>query len=219
MKSSVRWLLFEYEGLELVILSKPFKTKKLAENARQKYPERERRKIGIGVVRVPIQWPRTGRNSKATEAYSLELQTLLYCILHKDKHYFVVAKTVLIADDSASVRLSVRLLLQGRHKELVVHEAFDGMDAIEKAKRSKPDLILLDLAMPRVNGAEAATVLKNVLPDTPVILFTYTDLHADSLCTAIGIEFISKVDGIPRLLERVDALLPPTLPNDGATLS
>ncbi len=128
-------------------------------------------------------------------------------------------KTVLIADDSASVRLSVRLLLQGRHKELVVREAFDGMDAIEKARKSKPDLILLDLAMPRVNGAEAATVLKNDLPETPVILFTYTDLRLDSLCETLGVDFISKVDGIPKLLERVDALLPPTLPNDGATLS
>jgi len=55
MKSSVRWLLFEYEGLELVILSKPFKTKALAEKARLKYPDRERRKIGIGAVRVPKQ--------------------------------------------------------------------------------------------------------------------------------------------------------------------
>jgi len=43
----------EYKGLELVILSKPFKTKKLAEKARLKYPDRVRRKIGIGVVRVP----------------------------------------------------------------------------------------------------------------------------------------------------------------------
>jgi hypothetical protein len=55
MKTSVRWLLFEYKGLELVILSKPFKTKKLAEEARLKYPERARRQIGIGVVRVSIQ--------------------------------------------------------------------------------------------------------------------------------------------------------------------
>ncbi len=76
----------------------------------------------------------------------------------------VVVKTVLIADDSASVRLSVRLLLQGRHKELVVREAFDGIDAIRKAKTSQPDLILLDLAMPRLNGAEAAYVLKNDMP-------------------------------------------------------
>jgi hypothetical protein len=52
MKSSVRWLLFEYNGLELVILSKPFKTKKLAENDRLKYPDRERQKIGIGILRA-----------------------------------------------------------------------------------------------------------------------------------------------------------------------
>jgi hypothetical protein len=51
MKVSVRWLLFEYKGLELVILSKPFKTKKLAEKARLKYPDHIARKIGIGVVR------------------------------------------------------------------------------------------------------------------------------------------------------------------------
>ena len=51
MKSSVRWLLFEYNGLELVILSKPFKTKKLAEKARLKYPDRMRKKIGIGLIK------------------------------------------------------------------------------------------------------------------------------------------------------------------------
>jgi len=52
MKTSIRWLLFEYQFRELVILSKGFKTKALAEKARLKYPDRERRKIGIGVVRV-----------------------------------------------------------------------------------------------------------------------------------------------------------------------
>ena len=129
-----------------------------------------------------------------------------------------MAKTILIADDSASVRLSVRLLLEGRHKELVVREAVDGVDAIEKAKKSKPDLILLDLAMPRINGAEAAAVLKNDMPETPVILFTLTELHADNLCDAIHVDFISKLDGIPKLLERVDALLPPAPPNEAATL-
>jgi CheY-like chemotaxis protein len=129
-----------------------------------------------------------------------------------------VAKTVLIADDSASVRLSVRLLLQGRHKELVVHEAVDGVDVIEKAKTWRPDLILLDLSMPGLNGAEAAAVLKNDMPETPVILFTMTELRVDTLCAAIDVDFISKADGVSKLLERVDALFPPTLPNEGATL-
>jgi CheY-like chemotaxis protein len=129
-----------------------------------------------------------------------------------------VAKTVLIADDSASVRLSVRLLLQGRHKELVVREAVDGLDVIQKAKTWHPDLILLDLSMPGLNGAEAAAVLKNDMPETPVILFTMTELRVDTLCAAIDVDFISKADGVSKLLERVDALFPPTLPNEGATL-
>jgi len=127
-----------------------------------------------------------------------------------------VRKTVLIADDSASVRLSVRLLLQGRHKELVVREAVDGVDVIEKAKTWHPDLILLDLSMPGLNGAEAAAVLKNDMPETPVILFTMTELRVDTLCAAIDVDFISKADGVSKLLERVDALFPPTLPNEGA---
>ena len=121
-----------------------------------------------------------------------------------------MGKTVLIADDSAKMRLSVRLLLQDRHTELVVREAVDGVDAIEKAKKSRPDLILLDLAMPRLNGIEAATVLKNAMPGTPVILFTmYADRLSETLCKAIGVVCISKADGVSKLLERVDALLPP----------
>ena len=118
-------------------------------------------------------------------------------------------KPVLVADDSASMRHSVRFLLEHRHRELILHEAVDGVDAVQKARETNPDLILLDLAMPRLNGMEAASVLKNTLPGTPIILFMmFTDLHADSVCTCIGIDFISKVDGVSKLLQRVDALLP-----------
>jgi len=107
------------------------------------------------------------------------------------------------------MRLSVRILLEGRHTDLLVCEAVDGIDAIRKAKTSQPDLILLDLAMPRLNGAEAAYVLKNDMPETPVILFTMTDLNIGSMCAAIDVDFISKADGVRKLLERVDALFSP----------
>jgi CheY-like chemotaxis protein len=122
-----------------------------------------------------------------------------------------VPKIVLIADDSASMRLAVRILLEGRGTDLSVHEAVDGVDAIETARALKPDLILLDLAMPQLNGAEAAVVLKNFMPTTPIILFTLnTDLNVGSLSSAIGVDaFISKDGGIPELLETFDALCPP----------
>ena len=95
-----------------------------------------------------------------------------------------------------------------------MHEAVDGADAVDKAKNSNPDLIILDLSMPRMNGLDAATILKSDLPETPIILFTYTDLLPRTLCEAIGVDFISKLDGIPRLLERVGALFPSNVAGD-----
>jgi hypothetical protein len=72
--------------------------------------------------------------------------------------------------------------------------------------------------MPRLNGAQAAAVLKNDMPEAAVILFTLTELHAGNLCAAIDVDFISKADGVSKLLGPVDALLPPTLPNEEAPL-
>jgi hypothetical protein len=51
-KTIERWLLFKYIGLKFIPLSKPFKTKQLAEKARSKYPERQRKTIGLGVIRL-----------------------------------------------------------------------------------------------------------------------------------------------------------------------
>ncbi|MGC2767533.1 MAG: hypothetical protein WB607_18640 [Candidatus Acidiferrum sp.] len=51
-KTIEQWLLFKYVGREITFLSKPFNTKRVAEKARSKYPEKERKKIGVGVVRI-----------------------------------------------------------------------------------------------------------------------------------------------------------------------
>ncbi|HKM66072.1 MAG TPA: hypothetical protein VJX70_02810 [Candidatus Acidoferrum sp.] len=51
-KITEQWLLYKYVGLEFTPLSKPFKSRQLAEKARLKFPERERRKIGVGVIRT-----------------------------------------------------------------------------------------------------------------------------------------------------------------------
>ena len=56
-------------------------------------------------------------------------------------------KAILVADDSASIRLAVRMLLENRREKLVIREAFDGTDAIKKARK------LLEVAMPKLNRA------------------------------------------------------------------
>jgi len=79
-----------------------------------------------------------------------------------------MSKCILIAEDSETIRTLIRAFIENRAGFEVCGEAVDGVDAIEKAKELKPDLIILDLAMPRMNGA-AATVLKRMMPDIPII--------------------------------------------------
>jgi DNA-binding NarL/FixJ family response regulator len=72
--------------------------------------------------------------------------------------------TVLIADDYATARSAIRARFENYSGFIVCGEAVDGADAIEKALKLHPDLILLDLAMPTLNGVEAASVLKGLQP-------------------------------------------------------
>ena len=84
-------------------------------------------------------------------------------------------KRILLVDDNGSVRSHIRGLLETHTSYEVCGEAHDGVDAIKKATELRPDLVLLDLAMPRMNGAEAASVLKNKMPKVRVIIFTMYD--------------------------------------------
>src|SRR5260370_18338028 len=68
-------------------------------------------------------------------------------------------RRILVIDDGDSVRDVIRIFLEHAGFE-VCGEAADGVEAIEQAKKLKPDLIVLDLVMPRMNGAEAAPVLR-----------------------------------------------------------
>jgi DNA-binding NarL/FixJ family response regulator len=118
-------------------------------------------------------------------------------------------KRVLIADDSSTVRDIIKFFLALRGNLEICGEASDGLEAVEKATESKPDLILLDFAMPNMNGAEAASVLKKRLPRTSIILFTmYNENIGEYLTSAIGVDAVlSKIDGMSALVNAVDAVL------------
>ena len=117
-------------------------------------------------------------------------------------------KQVLIADDSKTVRRILTLFVQAQRNLNVCGEAANGFEAVEQAKRLQPDLILLDLAMPEMNGAEAASVLKKLMPKVPIIVFTmYSENIGRSLTSAIGVDMVlSKPDGMMALMEAIHAL-------------
>lgn len=83
---------------------------------------------------------------------------------------------VLIADDHAIVRAGVRLLLESQPDIQVVGEAVDGRQAVEMARQLQPDLVLMDVAMPVMNGLEATQRIKEALPQIQVLVLT---MHED----------------------------------------
>jgi len=118
-------------------------------------------------------------------------------------------KQVLIADDNSVVRRMVREFFEERGDVQVCGEAANGLEALEKAKELRPDLVLLDLVMPEMNGAEAATALKKLMPNMPIILFTmYGRNIRGSRNQMIDADLvISKSDGMAALESAVDILL------------
>jgi DNA-binding NarL/FixJ family response regulator len=118
---------------------------------------------------------------------------------------------LLIVDDDAIVRSALRSFVEADGYR-VCGEAADGAEAIERARELQPDLILLDLAMPRLNGAEVAGILKQEMPRVKIVLFTmYADQFGEKLASAVGIHVVlSKPEGLSVLSERLKALLNPT---------
>jgi CheY-like chemotaxis protein len=82
-----------------------------------------------------------------------------------------VLKYILLVDDSAVIRAATRHFLDSQPGFSVCGEAIDGLDALEKAQNLNPDLIILDLAMPRMNGLQAARKLRALMNNVPIILF------------------------------------------------
>ncbi|WP_431772415.1 response regulator [Streptomyces cucumeris] len=82
---------------------------------------------------------------------------------------------ILLADDHALVRRGVRLILESEPDLTVVAEAADGAEAVEAARAHRPDLAILDIAMPRLTGLQAARELSRVQPGTRVLILTMYD--------------------------------------------
>lgn len=82
---------------------------------------------------------------------------------------------VVLADDEAMVRAGLRMLIEGEGDLEVVGEAVDGEDAVQVVERTRPDIVLMDVRMPRLNGIDAARRLAVSAPETRVLILTTFD--------------------------------------------
>jgi DNA-binding NarL/FixJ family response regulator len=122
--------------------------------------------------------------------------------------YREMTKTILIADDSAQVRKYVGRILRENQEFETCKEAVNGLDALVKARECNPDLIILDLGMPVMNGLETARELKRVMPIVPIILFTlHGDVVSDKQASSSGIDLVIAKSDISKLSEHVRSLL------------
>jgi two-component system, NarL family, response regulator LiaR len=118
-------------------------------------------------------------------------------------------RTILIADDSEAIRRATRDFLELQTEFKVCGEAIDGSDALDKACDLKPDLVILDLSMPRMNGLQAACAIRRVLHEVPIILFTmYADAIRPQEASSAGVNaVVSKNGELSALAEQIQALL------------
>lgn len=83
-----------------------------------------------------------------------------------------MAHTVLIADDSPLIRSAIRSTIEQKTDWRVCGEAQNGKDAIQKVRELNPDIVILDVQMPVMNGLDAGREIARIAPNTPMLMFT-----------------------------------------------
>ena len=118
-------------------------------------------------------------------------------------------KMVLIVDDNAFVRHALCELFNHEADFEVCGEAANGREAIEEAGQLNPDLIVLDLSMPVMNGLDAARVLKRMMPSVSLIMYSaFGDRYAEQQARLIGISaLVSKSEHVSVLIGKARSLL------------
>jgi PAS domain S-box-containing protein len=116
---------------------------------------------------------------------------------------------ILIVDDHEAVRRGIRSLLASRSEWMVCGEAADGLEAVEKARMLGPDVVLIDMSLPQLDGVEAARTIRRERPETNVIIVSQNDPRLLSRQAAdVGARgFVSKTDLESNLLRTIDKVV------------
>lgn len=115
---------------------------------------------------------------------------------------------ILVADDHQVVRTGLRSLLESKSEWEVCAEAANGREAVEKAAKLKPDVAVLDIAMPLLNGVEATRQMLKVSPETAILILTMHDSDAliQEVLAAGALGYVLKDDADRNLIAAVEEL-------------
>jgi DNA-binding NarL/FixJ family response regulator len=116
---------------------------------------------------------------------------------------------ILIADDQADVREGIRSLLERHPRFEVCAEAADGEEAVEKTLQYNPDLVILDVSMPVMNGMDAAKMIRQCSPQTPILMVSVHSIRElIEEARKIGVQgYVAKAQVGEILVEAIDAIL------------
>ncbi|HEY4741923.1 MAG TPA: response regulator transcription factor [Candidatus Acidoferrales bacterium] len=116
--------------------------------------------------------------------------------------------SVLIVDDHELMRHGVRAVIEARPGWEVVGEASNGQQALEKARELKPEIVVMDISMPRLSGLEAARRMRKILPQGKILILSIHDSEelAWEVLEAGARGYITKSDGARDLVAAVEAL-------------
>jgi CheY-like chemotaxis protein len=120
-----------------------------------------------------------------------------------------MARTILVADDNPLIRKMLCEIFETDADYDICAQATNGQEAIDMASNYRPELIILDLSMPVINGLDAAHQLKKLMPDVPIILFTqYVGLGNALLGKNLPFDRIVSKNDARQIMEHVRSLIP-----------
>jgi two-component system chemotaxis response regulator CheY len=123
-----------------------------------------------------------------------------------------MVSSILIVDDNAHIRKALCDMFKREEDFNICGEAENGREAIEKAQQLQPDLVVLDMSMPVMNGLDAARALKRLLPRVPLIMYSaFGDQYVEQQASLLGISsVISKSEPVTTVVGTARSLLAQT---------
>jgi two-component system, NarL family, response regulator NreC len=114
---------------------------------------------------------------------------------------------ILLADDHVTVRQGLKMLIESQDDMVVVSEASDGRAAVEQARTLRPDVVVMDISMPGMNGLVATRTLKEIQPDAVIVILTRhgDDAYLQELLRAGADGYVLKQSAASELLQAIRA--------------